>query len=172
MKLIVMGEVDRRGFMRILRRSEPVAKEAEPPPPDPQTQELAELTLRLLADFEAENDEQLAEGSLLTKPFDLAYMRVTADRLAFSYVTGFSVVIQTKDVRAFDTDPPEEFAGYGGLILGILRAHHPADLETVTRSYAFRFRVDSPLLAAIRTACDIPEPEPEPEEAPTVADDA
>jgi len=32
-------------------------------------------------------------------------------------------------------------------------------LEHITRSYGFRFREDSPLLAAIRTACNLPEPE-------------
>jgi len=163
-----MAEVDRRGFFRILRRSDDTAEEtaeqaAEAAELDPQVRELADLTLRLLADVGAENEERLAEGTLLTTPYDLAYMRVTATHIVFAIVTGFSTIIRTADARALDTEPPAESPGYGPLIYAVLRAHHPADLEHVTRSYGFRFRVDSPLLTAIREACNLPEPEPEPE---------
>lgn len=166
-----MGEVDRRGFLRILRRSdkgaEEAAEDARPQPPeDPEIRQLADFSASLLADFQSDGDdvEQLAEGALLTKPYDKAYIRITADHIAFSFITGFSAVLKTTDVTALDTDPPEEVAGYGSLVVGVLRAHHPADPPGVTRAYQFRFQEDSPLMAAIRTACDIPEPEPEPEE--------
>jgi hypothetical protein len=163
-----MGEVDRRGFLRILRRSEPAAEEpeaqAELSAKDLQVKELADLTSALLADVESENSERLAEGSLLTKPYDLAYLRVTAEHIVFSVVTGFSTIVPTSDVRAFDTEPPVEEGGYGPTVIGIIRAHHPADPESVTRSHSFRFPADSPLPAAIRTACNLPEPE-EPEES-------
>ena len=165
-----MAEVDRRGFFRILRRSDPAAEEkrqaeAEAADKDPRIRELADLTLRLLADVDAENEEALAEGTLTTVPYDLAYMRVTANHIVFSIETGFSAIVQTKDVRRLETEPPAEVSGYGKLVYGVLIAHHPADLEHITRSYAFRFREDSPLLAAIRSACDLPEPEEEqPEE--------
>jgi hypothetical protein len=163
-----MAEVDRRGFFRILRRADPTADEtadqaAEAAEMDPQIRELADLTARLLADVGGENDPILAEGTLLTGPHDLAYMRVTPNHIVFAIVTGFSVMMRTADVRALDVEPPVESMGYGELSYTVLRAHHPADLEHVTRSYAFRFRPDSPLLAAIRETCDIPEPEPEPE---------
>jgi len=162
-----MAEVDRRGFFRILRRSDASDDKpegtAEAAQVDPQIRELADLTQRLLADVDAENEEILAEGTLLTGPHDLAYMRVTAGYIVFAIVTGFSIIIRTADVRALDMEPPVESAGYGQLAYSVLRAHHPADLEHITRSYTFRFRPDSPLLAAIREACDLPEPEPEAE---------
>jgi hypothetical protein len=161
-----MAEVDRRGFLRLLRRAEPAdegqAEESEATPKDPRVTELADLTSRLLADVDAQDEEALAEGTLITGPFDLAYMRVTAGHIVFSIETGFSTIVQTKDVRGLDTEPPVESTGYGMLIYGTVRAHHPADLEHITRSYSFRFREDSPLLTAIRTACDLPEPEEEP----------
>jgi len=165
-----MGEVDRRGFLRILRRDkgddEAAEEAAAPPPEDPEIRQLADLTASLLVDFGSPEDaEQLAAAPVLTKPYDKAYMRVTAEHIAFSFVTGFSTVVKTSDVTALDLDPPEELAGYGQLMVGVLRAHHPADPPGVTRAYQFRFRPDSPLLEAIRTACDLPEPEPEPEEA-------
>ena len=162
-----MAEVDRRGFFRILRRSdapdEKTEAAAQAAEMDPQIRELADLTQRLLADVDAENEPILAEGTLLTGPHDLAYMRVTPGHIVFAIITGFSVIIRTADVRALEQDPPAESAGYGELAYSVIRAHHPADLEHVTRSYAFRFRTDSPLLAAIRETCDLPEPEPEPE---------
>jgi hypothetical protein len=165
-----MGDVDRRGFMRLLRRSDKGAKEAPeetpPAPEDPEIRQLADLTLSLLADIGAENEEQLAESELLTGAYDRAYMRVTAGHIVFSIVTGFSAFMKTSDVKAFDTEPPEEARGHGSRVTGILRAHHPADLPTVTRSHSFRFPAESPLLAAIRTACNIPEPEPEEEGEP------
>lgn len=57
-------------------------------------------------------------------------------------------------------------------MLGVIGAHHPADLPTVTRSYTFRFPAESQLVAAIRTACDLPEPEPEPDDAASESDPA
>jgi hypothetical protein len=162
-----MAEVDRRGFMRLLRRSDKGAdapkEEAAEGPKDPETQQLADLTAALLADVESEGPEQLAEAPLLTKPYDKAYMRVTTEHVVFSFITGFSTIIKTSDVTALDTEPPEETAGYGPLVLGVLRAHHPADRPDITRAYQFRFPAESPLLEAIRTACNLPEPEPEPE---------
>lgn len=165
-----MAEVDRRGFFRILRRSDATADEkpeqaGDDAPVDPQVKELADLTLRLLADVDAENEERLAEGTLMTTPYDLAYMRITATHIVFAIITGFSAIVRTDDVRGLDTEPPAESPGYGPLIYAVLRAHHPADLPHVTRSYGFRFRADSPLLTAIREACQLPEPEPEPEPA-------
>jgi hypothetical protein len=163
-----MAEVDRRSFMRLLRREkgngEPEKEEAAETPKDPDIVQLRELTASLLADVEAEDVEQLAEAPLLTRPYDKAYMRVTAEHIVFSIITGFSTIIKTSDVTALDTQPPEEVSGYGELVVGVLRAHHPADLPDITRAYQLRFRADSPLLEAIRTACDLPEPEPEPAE--------
>jgi hypothetical protein len=89
----------------------------------------------------------------------------------FSLITGFSTIIKTSDVTALNTEPPVEMAGYGPLVVGVLRAHHPADLPDITRAYQFRFPADSPLLGAIRTACDLPEPEPEPDEPEESAGD-
>jgi len=162
-----MGEVDRRGFLR-LRRAETAdepSEEREPSAKELQIRELAEYTATLLADVESENEERMAEGHLLTVPYDLAYMRVTSEHIVFSVVTGFSAILQASDVRAFDTEPPIEASGYGSLITGLFHSHHPADPPAVTRSYGFRFPAESPLIPAIRTACDIPEPE-EPEAAP------
>src|SRR5689334_1828595 len=97
-----MAEVDRRGFFRILRRSEgPDEKSeaaAEPAEVDPQIRELADLTQRLLADVDAQDEPILAEGTLLTGPHDLAYMRVTPGHIVFAIITGFSVIIRTADV--------------------------------------------------------------------------
>jgi hypothetical protein len=163
-----MAEVDRRSFMRLLRRDkgdDDRKEEAKEKPLDPETQELADLTTSLLADVGSEGAEQLAAAPLLTKPYDKAYMRVTADHIVFSIITGFSTIIKTSDVTALNTEPPEEKAGYGPLVVGVLRAHHPADLPDITRAYQFRFPAESPLLEAIRTACNLPEPEPEPEES-------
>jgi hypothetical protein len=71
------------------------------------------------------------------------------------------------------TEPPvENDRGHGARVLGILHAHHPADLPNVTRSYTFRFPADSPLISAIRTACDLPEPEPEPEPQPEASEES
>jgi hypothetical protein len=162
-----MAEVDRRSFMRLLRRdkgTDEPEKEAAEAPKDPEIQQLADLTKSLLADVESEDVEQLAEAPLLTKPFDKAYMRVTAEHIVFSIITGYSTITKTSDVTALNTDPPEERAGYGPLVVGVLRAHHPADLPHITRAYLFRFPAESPLLGAIRTACNLPEPEPEAEE--------
>ena len=171
-----MGEVDRRGFLRLLRRDkgdEDTKKEAAEAPKDPETQQLADLTASLLADVESEGVEQLAEAPLLTRPYDKAYMRVTPNHIVFSIITGFSTIIKTSDVTSLNTEPPEEKAGHGPLVVGVLRAHHPADRPDITRPYQFRFPADSPLLEAIRTACDLPEPEPEPEESEeSVADQA
>ena len=162
-----MGEVDRRGFLRLLRRdkgSDESKEEATETPPDPEYQQLAEMTKSLLADVESEDVEQLAEAPLLTKPYDKAYMRVTAEHIVFSIITGYSTITKTSDVTALKTEPPEEKSGYGQLVVGVLQAHHPADRPDITRAYLFRFPAESPLLAAIRTACNLPEPEPEAEE--------
>jgi hypothetical protein len=162
-----MAEVDRRSFMRLLRREkgdEP-EKEGAETPKDPDIEQLSNLTTSLLADVESEDVEQLAEAPLLTKPYDKAYMRVTAEHVVFSIITGYSVIIKTSDVTALNVEPPEELRGYGSMVVGVLRAHHPADLPDITRAYQFRFPAESPLLEAIRTACDLPEPEPEPEPA-------
>lgn len=169
-----MAELDRRGFMRLLRRDKGADEskaEAAEVLQDPEVQQLADLTKSLLADVESEDVEQLAEAPLLTKPYDKAYMRVTADHIVFSLITGFSTIVKTSDVTALDTEPPVETAGYGPMVVGVLRAHHPADLPDITRAYQFRFRADSPLLGAIRTACDLPEPEPEPDESEESATD-
>jgi hypothetical protein len=165
-----MGEVDRRGFMRLLRRdkgTDESKEEAAETPPDPEFQQLADLTTSLLADVESEDVEQLAEAPLFTEPYDKAYMRVTAEHIVFSIITGYSTITKTSDVTALNTQPPEEKAGYGQLVVGVLRAHHPADPPHVTRAYQFRFPAESPLLGAIRTACNLPEPEPEAEEGET-----
>jgi hypothetical protein len=164
-----MGEMDRRGFMRLGRRKgaedkkPEISEPAEPTAKDLQIRELADFTNRLLADVEAENDELLAEGAVLTKAFDLAYIRVTAGYVVYSVVTGFSGLVKTSDVMALDTDPPVESKGHGNLVLGVLRFRHTAEMPGVLRTFAFRFVEDSPLIAAIRTACDLPEPEPEEE---------
>ena len=161
--------------MRLLRRDKGDAErkeEAAETPKDPETQQLADMTASLLADVESGDVEQLAEAPLLTKPYDKAYMRVTREHIVFSIITGFSIFIKTSDVTALDTEPPEEKAGYGQLVVGVLRAHHPADLPDITRPYQFRFPAESPLLEAIRTACDLPEPEPEPEESEESAEAA
>ena len=166
-----MGEVDRRSFMRLLRRDKGDAErkeEAAETPKDEETQQLADMTASLLADVESDGVEQLAEAPLMTKPYDKAYMRVTREHVVFSIITGFSIIVKTSDVTALVTEPPEEKSGYGPLVVGVLRAHHPADLPDITRAYQFRFPVESPLLEAIRTACDLPEPEPEPEESERV----
>lgn len=163
-----MAEVDRRAFMRLLRRDKGTDEssngEATEKPLDEEYQQLADLTKSLLADVEPEGVEQLAEAPLLTKPYDKCYMRVTAEHIVFSIVTGYSTITKTSDVTALNTDPPEELKGYGQLVVGVLRAHHPADPPHITRAYQFRFPADSPLLSAIRTACNLPEPEPEAED--------
>jgi hypothetical protein len=155
--------------MRLLRRSDPGGDtpkdEASEAPKDPETQQLADLTASLLADVDSDAAEQLAEAPLMTKPYDKAYMRVTTEHIVFGIITGFSTIIKTSDVTALNLEAPEESRGYGMLVVGVLRAHHPADLPDITRAYQFRFPVDSPLLEAIRTACDLPEPEPEPQPA-------
>ena len=161
-----MGEMDRRGFLRLRRSDKDESpEEVAPPPPDTEMQALADLTASLLADLDAQDEEQLAEAEVLTSAYDRAYMRVTTGHIVSSFVTGLSIFLRTGDVKVFQTDAPvENDRGHGARVFGIMHAHHPADLPTVTRSHAFRFPVDSPLIAAIRTACDIPEPEPEPEE--------
>jgi hypothetical protein len=160
-----MPEMDRRGFLRLRRADkEESAEEAAPPPPDPEIVALADLTAALLSDLDAQDEEQLVEGELLTSAYDRAYMRVTSGHIVSSFATGVSVFMKTGDVRAFATEPPvSNDRGHGPRVFGVLRVQHPADLPHVTRSHAFRFPVDSPLIAAIRTACDLPEPEPEPE---------
>jgi hypothetical protein len=169
-----MPEMDRRGFLRFRRSDkEESAEEAAPPPPDPEIVALADLTASLLADLDAQNEEQLVEAELLTSAYDRAYMRVTSGHIVSSFVTGPSVFMKTGDVKAFVTESPvDNDRGHGPRVLGVLRAHHPADLPTVTRSYAFRFAADSPLIAAIRTACDLPEPEPEPEDSAEESEEA
>ena len=172
-----MGEVDRRGFLRLRRKeaeAETEAEAAEPAEPTERERQIAEqadFTLRLLADVEAENDEMMAEGPALTKAFDLSYIRVTPNFIVYSVVTGFSGIIKTSDVTTLETDKPEEHKGYGSLVLGVLRYHHPAEVAGVTRSFAWRFPAESPLITAIRTACGLPEPEPEPEEEPVAGED-
>ena len=170
-----MAEVDRRSFMRLLRRDkgddEP-KKEAAETPKDPDVVQLADLTASLLNDVESEGTEQLAEAPLLTKPYDKAYMRVTAEHVVFSIITGFSTIIETSDVTSLTVEPPEELSGYGPMVVGVLRAHHPSDPAHINRAYQFRFPAESPLLEAIRTACDLPEPEPEPAESEESVDDA
>ena len=164
-----MAEVDRRGFLRLLRRSDPdgeeTAEAAPAPPEDPEIRQLADLTARLLADLDAEDEEQLVEAEVLTSAYDRAYLRVTAGHIVFSIVTGMSGFMKTTDVVALETQPPiEDDRGHGPRVPSVIRAHHPADLPTMTRTYGFRFPPDSAVLTAIRTACDLPEPEPEPEE--------
>ena len=162
-----MGEVDRRGFLRMLRRDkedEVTEEAAAPPVEDSEIRQLADLTASLLADLDAAEEEELAAAEVLTGAYDRAYMRVTTGHIVSSFVTGLSVHMKTDDVKIFETHPPvENDRGHGPRVTGILRAHHPADLPTVLRSYTFRFPAESPLVAAIRTACDLPEPEPEPE---------
>jgi len=169
-----MAEVDRRGFFKILRRADPTAgeerrPEAEAAAQDPRIKDLADLTERLLADADAQAEERLAEGTLMTAPYDLVYMRITPGHIVFSIETGFSAIVPTKDARAFDAEPAVESPGYGKLVSAVLRYHHPADPDHITRSYGFRFREDSPLIEAIRSACDLPEPEPEEEQPETTA---
>jgi hypothetical protein len=163
-----MGEVDRRGFLRLRRKgAEEEAQAAAPPEPtekDRQIAELAEFTSRLLADVEAEGDEMLGEGPALTKAYDLSYIRITPNFIVYSVVTGFSGIVKTTDVTTLEMDKPVESKGYGNLAIGVLRFHHTAEVAGMTRSFAWRFKEDSPLPAAIRTACNLPEPEPEPEE--------
>ena len=163
-----MGEVDRRGFLRLLRQSETGEEEVvEPtaaPPEDPEIRQLADLTERLLSDLDAQEEEQFLEAEVLTTAYDRAYMRVTSGHIVFSVVTGVSAFMKTADVTALETQPPvENDRGHGPRVVGVIRAHHPADLPTVTRTYGFRFPAESPLILAIRAACDLPEPEPEPE---------
>jgi hypothetical protein len=154
--------------MRLLRRSEKSDEApAEPTPLDPQMQELADFTERLLADVLTEEEERLAEGVVLTKPHDLAYMRVTDQHVVFSIETGFSAIVNVPDIRAFDVQDPIEKEGYGLMVVSIIHAHHPADLDHITRSTSWHFPADSPLLAAIRTACthlEVPEEEEAAEE--------
>jgi hypothetical protein len=168
-----MAEVDRRGFFKILRRTDPSSEsrrpEAEPTAQDPRVKDLSDLTLRLLADVEAEGEERLAEGTVMTAPYDLVYMRITAGHIVFSAETGFSAIIPTKDVTVFEAEPPAESTGYGNLVHAVIRFRHPADPEHITRSHAFRFREDSPLMAAIRDACDLPEPAPDDDRAEPTA---
>jgi len=165
-----MGEVDRRGFLRMLRRDkedEATEEPAAPPPEDPEILQLADLTASLLADLDAADEEELAAGQVLTGAYDRAYMRVTTGHIVSSFATGMSIHMKTDDVKTLDTQPAvENDRGHGPRVTGVLRAHHPADLPNVLRSYTFRFAVESPLVAAIRTACDLPEPEPEPELVP------
>jgi hypothetical protein len=164
-----MGEVDRRGFLRLRRSDSDEEKAPEPPPPDPELAQLADLTKTLLTDLDAQDEEQLAEGEVLTGAYDRAYMRVTSGHIVSSFVTGLSVFMKTGDVKALNTEAPvENDRGHGPRVPGIIHAHHPADLPTVTRSHAFRFPVDSPLIAAIREVCDLPEPEQQ--ESAEVAD--
>ena len=111
--------------------------------------------------------EQLVEAPLLTKPYDKCYMRVTTEHIVFSIITGFSTITKTSDVTALDTEPPEDLKGYGPMVVGVLRAHHPADPPDVTRAYQFRFPAESPLLGAIRTACNLPNPNPNPKRSRT-----
>src|SRR5437588_12577444 len=77
-----MAEVDRRGFFRILRRTDTAAAEpADPGAPsekDLQVGQLADLTLRLLADVDAANAARPAAGTLLTVPCSPAAMWVPA----------------------------------------------------------------------------------------------
>lgn len=168
-----MAEVDRRSFMRLLRRDkgdDESKKEAPEKPLDADYQQLADFTKTLLADVEPEDVEAIAAAPLLTKPYDKCYMRVTAEHIVFSIITGYSTIVKVSDVTALDTEPPEELRGYGELIVGVLRAHHPADPPHVTRAYQFRFPAESPLITAIRTVCNLPEPEPEPEESDETAE--
>ena len=164
-----MGEVDRRGFLRILRRTDEgdeKRQEQEASARGPKNPELADLTTRLLADLDAQGEELLAEGDLHTMAWDTAYMRVTSGHIVYSASTGFSGFTAVAEVKAFDTEPPVAASGYEDMVIAVLRFHHPADPESVTRSFSFRFPVSSPLIAAIHTACDIPEPEPEDAEEP------
>lgn len=160
-------EVDRRGFMRLWRRSssDDTAEAEAERELSPEEQQLAEFTARLLADVSSEDEEALAEGPLFTRAKDTAYMRVTAGHIVYSTVIGSSALIKTSDVTAFDTEPPVEVEGKPRSVIALLRAHHPADPPHVTRSYSLVFPADSPLMGAIRTAANIPEPEAEAEEA-------
>jgi hypothetical protein len=162
-----MAEVDRRGFLRILRRSDEDDDNRDGPegsPRAPKFPELADLTTRLLADLDAQDEELLAEGDLHTKAYDAAYMRVTSGHIVFSAATGFSGLTSVGEVKGFETEPPVEAKGYEDMVIAVLRFHHPADPDHVTRSFSFRFPESSPLIPAIRAVCNIPEPEPEPEE--------
>ena len=171
-----MGEqLDRRGFLRFGRKSaEQEAAEAaeaaraeaerEPTPQELKYRELAEFSERYLAGFATEGEEPVADGPLLTKAYDQAYMRVTTGHVVYTTVLGVSAAVPTGTVVSFETEPPVELGGYGLQIIGVVRAQHPADPPHITRSYAFRFPEGTPLIPAIRTACNLPEPEPEPEE--------
>jgi hypothetical protein len=168
-----MGEqLDRRGFLRFGRKSAEeeasaaaeAEAEREPTPQELKYQELAEFSERYLADFATEDEEPVADGPLLTKAYDQAYMRVTTGHVVYTTVLGVSAAVPTATAVSFDTDPPVELEGYGKQVIGVLRAHHPADPPHITRSYAFRFPEGTPLIPAIRTACNMPEPEPEAEE--------
>ena len=167
-----MGEkLDRRGFLRLGRKSAEeeateaeVEAEREPTPQELKIRELADFSERYLAGFTTEDEEPVADGPLLTKAWDQAYMRVTTGHVVYTTVLGVSAAVPTGDVVSFETDPPVELEGHGAQVIGVLRAHHPADPPHITRSYAFRFPEGTPLIPAIRTTCNIPEPEPEPEE--------
>lgn len=164
-----MGEqLDRRGFLRFGRKSagEEAAEaegEREPTPQELKYLELAEFSERYLAGFTTEGEEPVADGPLLTKAYDQAYMRVTTGHVVYTTVLGVSAAVPTGTVVSFETEPPVELLGYGMQVIAVLRAHHPADPPHITRSYPFRFPEGSPLIAAIRTTCNIPEPEPVPE---------
>lgn len=173
-----MGDkVDRRGFLRLRRQGEEegatepgVDEEREPTPQELKIQELADFSERYLADFAAEDEEPVAHGPLLTKAYDLAYMRVTTGHICYTTVLGVSVAVKTSDVVAFDTEPPVELSGYGLQTIGVLRAHHPADPSHITRSYAWRFPDASLLIPGIRSACNLPEPEAPDEDGETESD--
>ena len=133
-----MGEVDRRGFLRILRRNDEgdeKSGEQESSARGPENPELADLTTRLLADLDAQGEELLAEGDLHTMAWDAAYMRVTSGHIVYSAATGFSGFTSVGEVRAFDTQPPVEASGYEDMVIAVLHFHHSADPEHVTRSF-------------------------------------
>lgn len=167
-----MGDkLDRRRFLRLGRPSEDDAheeveaeEEREPTPQELKIRELADFSERFLASYASEDEEPVAHGPLLTKAYDQAYMRVTTGHIVYTTVLGVSVAVNTTDVVAFDTDEPVEASTYGRQIIGVIRAHHPADPPHVTRSYAFRFPDGSLLIPAIRNACNLPEPETEEED--------
>ena len=166
-----MGEkLDRRGFLRFGRKSAEeeaaeaeVQAEREPTPQELKYRELAEFSERYLAGFTTEGEEPVADGPLLTQAYDSAYMRVTTGHVVYTTALGVSAAIATGTVVSFETEAPLEFPGYGMQVIGVLRAHYPADPPHITRSYAFRFPDGTPLIPAIRTTCNIPEPEPEPD---------
>jgi hypothetical protein len=103
-----MAEMDRRGFLRGLRRTdneEKTEEAAAPAPLPPEVLQLIDLTASLLRDLDDEEEEQLAEGPLLTGAYDQAYMRVTTGHIVASFATGFSVSMRTGDVKTFDPGP-------------------------------------------------------------------